>query len=119
MSADLARHPQLLALLDAARLSPYDDTPRLVLSDWLDEHGAHDRADFIRLQLRLAPGGPPLDSQQRSQLLEQGRRLQARHGGGWLGPFWNWRRWPPCWHRGLLSVQFSGRYAPADCDGGW
>jgi uncharacterized protein (TIGR02996 family) len=33
---------------------PDDDGPRLIYADWLDDHGEHDRADFIRLQLRLA-----------------------------------------------------------------
>src|SRR5829696_5418855 len=34
--------------------SPDDDAPRLVYADWLDEHGDADRAEFIRLQIRLA-----------------------------------------------------------------
>jgi uncharacterized protein (TIGR02996 family) len=29
--------PELIALLDAVKDHPYDDTPRLVLADWLDE----------------------------------------------------------------------------------
>jgi uncharacterized protein (TIGR02996 family) len=33
---------------------PDDDAPRLVYADWLDEHGEGDRAEFIRLQIRLA-----------------------------------------------------------------
>jgi uncharacterized protein (TIGR02996 family) len=31
-----------------------DDTSRLIFADWLDEHGQPDRAEFIRLQCRLA-----------------------------------------------------------------
>src|SRR5262245_50285811 len=34
--------------------SPDDDAPRLVYADWLDERGESDRAEFIRLQIRLA-----------------------------------------------------------------
>jgi uncharacterized protein (TIGR02996 family) len=34
--------------------SPDDDAPRLVYADWLDERGESDRAEFIRLQVRLA-----------------------------------------------------------------
>ena len=33
----------------------YDDTPRLAFADWLDEHGEHDRAEFIRVQCELEP----------------------------------------------------------------
>lgn len=34
--------------------SPDDDAPRLVFADWLDEHGEPERAEFIRVQIRLA-----------------------------------------------------------------
>jgi uncharacterized protein (TIGR02996 family) len=39
------------ALLRAVLESPADDAPRLVLADWLDEHGESERAEFIRLQV--------------------------------------------------------------------
>lgn len=42
------------ALLAAIAAAPDDDTPRLVFADWLDEHGDHDRAALIRLQVELA-----------------------------------------------------------------
>lgn len=45
------REALITAILDA----PDDDLPRLVLADWLDEHGENDRAEFIRLQIELAP----------------------------------------------------------------
>jgi uncharacterized protein (TIGR02996 family) len=32
-----APRPELVALLDAIKDNPDDDTPRLVLADWLDE----------------------------------------------------------------------------------
>jgi uncharacterized protein (TIGR02996 family) len=35
--------------------SPQDETLRQVLADWHEEHGDGDRAEFIRLQCRLAP----------------------------------------------------------------
>jgi uncharacterized protein (TIGR02996 family) len=114
MNADLARHPQLLALLDAARLNPHDDTSRLVLADWLDEHGEHDRSAFVRLQLRLAPGAVLLEHQERQDLVDRCRQLVARHGGGWLGRLWRWPPWQTSWHRGLLAVRLRGRYEPAD-----
>lgn len=37
------------ALIRACKDEPDDDAPRLVLADWLDEHGDEDRAAFIRL----------------------------------------------------------------------
>jgi uncharacterized protein (TIGR02996 family) len=42
------------ALLAAVYAASADDLPRLVLADWLDEHGEPDRADFVRLQVRRA-----------------------------------------------------------------
>ena len=38
-------------LLRAVLESPYDDLPRLVYADWLEEHGQPERAEFIRHQL--------------------------------------------------------------------
>src|SRR4051812_43891342 len=60
---------ELAALLESAAATPEDDTPRLVLSDWLKEHGDEDDqafGEFISLQLRLDktpeadPGYPAL-----------------------------------------------------------
>jgi uncharacterized protein (TIGR02996 family) len=42
------------ALLAAIIAHPDEDTPRLVYADWLQEHGNPDRAEFIRVQCRLA-----------------------------------------------------------------
>jgi uncharacterized protein (TIGR02996 family) len=41
------------ALLAAIGANPDDDTVRLVYADWLDEHDRPERAEFIRLQIRL------------------------------------------------------------------
>ena len=41
------------ALLAGVRESPEEDGPRLVLADWLEDHGEADRAEFIRLQIRI------------------------------------------------------------------
>jgi uncharacterized protein (TIGR02996 family) len=43
------------AFLQAILTEPDDDTPRLVYADWLDEHGDPARAEFIRVQIALAP----------------------------------------------------------------
>ena len=41
--------------------NPEDDNPRLVFSDWLEENGHQDRAEFIRLQIELAKMDPSED----------------------------------------------------------
>jgi uncharacterized protein (TIGR02996 family) len=41
-------------LFDAIGAVPDDDGPRLVFADWVEEHGDPERAEFIRLQIRLA-----------------------------------------------------------------
>lgn len=51
-------HP---ALMDAVLSRPGEDTPRLVLADWLDDNGAGDRAEFIRVQIELARYGNKCD----------------------------------------------------------
>ena len=42
------------ALLAAIYHNPHDDTPRLVYADWLEENGDEARAEFIRVQCRIA-----------------------------------------------------------------
>jgi uncharacterized protein (TIGR02996 family) len=66
-------------LLEAIREVPEDDAPRLVYADWLDENGQPERAEFIRLQCRLAkldwydPERPDLEWRQRELLREHGK----------------------------------------------
>lgn len=55
-------HPDYRAGLAAVLAAPDDDTPRLVLADWLEERadlfadpqGMRDRAEFVRVQCELA-----------------------------------------------------------------
>jgi uncharacterized protein (TIGR02996 family) len=76
--------PELLALLDAVKDHPDDDTPRLVLADWLDEQDDPldaERAAFIREHIAAARTGPPvfvLSDDERTARDERARR--------WLGP---------------------------------
>src|SRR5262245_9047746 len=42
------------ALWRAVGADPPDDAPRLILADWLEEHGQPERAEFIRVQCQLA-----------------------------------------------------------------
>jgi uncharacterized protein (TIGR02996 family) len=68
MSVDLTGDARLLSLLQAARRAPEDDTHRLVLADWLEDHDEQAHAEFVRLQCRLAPPLGTLSGEERSQL---------------------------------------------------
>jgi uncharacterized protein (TIGR02996 family) len=46
------------ALYRSVCASPHDDLPRLVYADWLEENGRPHRAEFIRVQCRLADASP-------------------------------------------------------------
>jgi uncharacterized protein (TIGR02996 family) len=46
------------ALYRAVCAAPHDDLPRLVYADWLEENGRAARAEFIRVQCRLANASP-------------------------------------------------------------
>jgi uncharacterized protein (TIGR02996 family) len=60
---------------------PDDDTPRLILADWLEEHGDSDRAEFIRVQVQRA-SLPEWDARQvRLRLREL--ELLKQHGQKW------------------------------------
>jgi uncharacterized protein (TIGR02996 family) len=101
-------------ILAAIRESPADDVPRMVWADWLDDHGRHERAELVRLQLALARG----DESGRGR--EQA--LLAEHGQMWLDeelPAFTLRtthEWHelaedilPCWaayRRGLAAAIF-------------
>ena len=98
MTPDLAWHPHLLSLLRLAKEAPHDDGPRLVLADWLEDQGDHPRAEFVRLQCRLA-------SQPSHEVADRCDRLLSQHGGAWLGSLWRWGLSALRWHRGLLSVR--------------
>jgi uncharacterized protein (TIGR02996 family) len=75
--------PELLALLDEARSHPEDDGPRLVLADWLEDHGDAERAEFIRLDLRL-DRLPAYDPEMRPGFDRQTVLLEV-HGSEWFG----------------------------------
>ena len=69
--------------LDAIIEEPKDDAHRLVYSDWLDDHGNPDRAEFIRLQIeydKLGYRGPrtePFPTRMR-QLLDEHKETWTR-----------------------------------------
>ena len=70
-------------LLRAVCENPDDDTPRLVFADWLQEHGDEARAEFIRLQIRLAT--VPAEEQNAEDLVREVELLQA-YQADWTEP---------------------------------
>ena len=84
------------ALLAAIRALPGEDTPRLALADLLDEEGPSPRAEFIRLQIKLA-AMPDFDPR-KPTLEDREQELLAAHEAAWLGDWpaevrdWTWER---------------------------
>src|SRR5205809_873779 len=76
--------PELLALLDAIKDHPDDDTPRLVLADWLDEQDDPldaERAAFIRTDIAEHRAGRLV-----SLLTEADRPARELALRRWFGP---------------------------------
>ena len=107
--------PDLLALLAGCRAAPADDTPRLVLADWLDENAdtaglsgpddARNRAALIRIQVEL--GRPTWDTGRISQLRAAEAQLLSANAAQWLGDL------PPRLEELRRRPQFGfGREAP-------
>jgi uncharacterized protein (TIGR02996 family) len=91
------------AFLRSILADPEDDAPRLVFADWLDEHGDADRAEFIRLQVRLAR----IDRVNPDflQLAERAEELKRIHHVEWVNqlpqfPEVNWE----VFERGFISA---------------
>jgi uncharacterized protein (TIGR02996 family) len=88
------------ALLEDARHRPEDDTPRLILADWLEEHGNTEadcaRGRFLREQC-VAAGLPP-ESPSRIDHERAALDLLLEHEPAWLGGLvegahgWNFAR---------------------------
>ena len=86
-----ALSPDLLSLLAGCRAAPADDTPRLILADWLDENAdsagipaaeALARAQLIRVQVELAR--PTFDSSHVLQILRDNAANWLGDVGAWL-----------------------------------
>src|SRR5437764_1020348 len=81
--------------LQRIRAYPDDDVPRLIFADWLDERAAelaageraeaHDRAEFIRIQLALAR--TPEDDRRRPNLLVAEREHLDAYRENWAAAF--------------------------------
>ncbi len=70
--------PELIALLDAIKDHPDDDTPRLVLADWLDEQDDPldaERAAYIRMSIADSRASSPQD------IPSTAEQNAARYGG--------------------------------------
>jgi uncharacterized protein (TIGR02996 family) len=76
--------PGCEGLLRAIAAEPDDDTHRLVLADWLDEHGEPERAEFIRLQCRLAEIPDWLAWMLPEEPLRRALQLQVAHRKRWV-----------------------------------
>jgi uncharacterized protein (TIGR02996 family) len=90
------------ALLQAICAEPYDDLPRLVYADWLEENGQPERGEFIRVQCEL-DRLPHTDPRQ-AVLLERERELLRAHRNAWaaqLPPLCG-VRWGP-FERGFVA----------------
>jgi uncharacterized protein (TIGR02996 family) len=89
--------------LQAILENPDDDTPRLVYADWLDEHGEPERAEFIRIQCRLAKMA--WTDPERQPLADEEERLREQFLPKWLGPLVDDPEDPGYWdfERGFLA----------------
>jgi uncharacterized protein (TIGR02996 family) len=72
------------ALLAAIVAEPEDDVPRLVFADWCEDHGDAARAEFIRVQCRLAGMNPWDEGYVEAKLREQ--RLFWENREEWSAP---------------------------------
>jgi uncharacterized protein (TIGR02996 family) len=95
---------QLLVFLRDVKEAPDDDIPRLILADWLQDHG-DPRGEFIHLQViraRLDGEDPRYPEVQQRE-----RQILRRHALAWLGPLVEpAAEWRFC--RGLISLEARG-----------
>jgi uncharacterized protein (TIGR02996 family) len=95
------------ALWRAVVADPHDDAPRLILADWLEEHGQPERAEFIRVQCRLA--ALEEDASERSPLDRHEKHLWLKRRSAWRARLPGRLRDFP-FRRGFVHPQnFSGR----------
>jgi uncharacterized protein (TIGR02996 family) len=100
-----ASRPEVLAFLQAIKDEPEDDTPRLVLADWLEERG-DPRSELLRVQVEVARLPP--DAPQIRMLAPREQQLLRQHADTWLGPLARFvSGWKP--ERGLWRVFLTPR----------
>ena len=82
---DASPRPELLALLAAVKAEPDDDTPKLVLADWLQEQDdEHERArgEWLRELVRYDRLDAHDPARSDVSLLNH---LARKHGRAWFG----------------------------------
>jgi len=101
--------PELLAMLAAAKNNPTGDLPRLLLADWLENHGQCERATFVRMQLELArlPRGERGTEHYR-QLDAVETSLELRCRDSWLASLPDSLRHAVSFMRGLVQLTLHG-----------
>jgi uncharacterized protein (TIGR02996 family) len=95
--------PQVLAFLRDGKQHPDDDTPRLVLADWLEEHG-DPRGEFVRLQVQRA--ALAADDLRQVELRRREAQLYRQYASRWLGPLDGLAE-RPRFRRGFLWIEMS------------
>jgi uncharacterized protein (TIGR02996 family) len=85
--------PTLASLLRACKDEPFDDARRLVLADWLEEHG-DDRAELVRLELAFERrwSVPWKEEPDAEAVYLRVQRLCRANAERWLGPARRWYR---------------------------
>jgi uncharacterized protein (TIGR02996 family) len=83
------------AFVRAIAESLYDDTPRLIFADWLDDHGDQARAEFIRIQCELEPMRDQYEIDRAAELHRRENELLWKYEKKWLGKMPEWDDWRP------------------------
>lgn len=95
---------------DEVRVNPYDDTPRLIFADFLDDYG-DPLGQFIRTQISL--NQLPKNDPARTPLELQETELLNAYGETWLAPFREMGAegvTVSCFQRGLIeNIKISAR----------
>jgi uncharacterized protein (TIGR02996 family) len=90
------------AFLQAISETPGDDAPRLVYADGLEDNNQPQRAEFIRLQCRLAAMDE--DVLERFPLKDREEEMLAVYRGAWLGSLPAWvHKEPHEFRRGFVD----------------
>jgi uncharacterized protein (TIGR02996 family) len=71
-------HPDEYAILQTIIDDPDDDVPRLVIADWYEENGNPERAEFIRVQIKLE-GMKPNDPRYEYLITRQSELYKKHH----------------------------------------
>src|ERR1700739_4430833 len=81
-AAGLPSRPEVIAFLRDIKDNPDDDTPRLILADWLEDR-FDPRGQFVRLQVQAArrTWKDPLWE----QMLQEAKAIREQQHENWIG----------------------------------